>query len=483
MKRFQESLRRPQGSFGASQTTRPLRKRNDILRDSIRGELGEKQIMTTSSRLIGLIMTAVLWSSVAVAQDLTPANPAEDLPPALTLPLGAGAPTTPSAQPGMAGEAPAGEIQQADADGYYNDNCQPFQPNLHGFWTELAPIESTGTWLRRGFWYVETDAVVFDRIWRRKDERFAAQDINVNNPPVSGASIGFNPIFLDTNRVLILNGGLPGEDAAVRATLGNFLFRDSTNRDHSLEFTVLGGANWDQNRAMSSDTPHGLFVPFFIDGGNKSFDASTRQTMDYTSNLTSFEMNYHVQSRLGHDQLIMDPNGEWHRAANGGFEREYLVGIRMLQLAEKLDWRASDIINQGDDGRYLIHTDNNLIGLQLGSGLTYQAPRWSIGTTAKGGAYVNDALGQSQLNYTADDLIDFDQRLRENEISFVGEFRVQGRYQILPNCSLRAAYEIMLISAAALAPNQATFITDTTYLNTTGHPFYQGASFGCEFYW
>jgi hypothetical protein len=73
--------------------------------------------------------------------------------------------------------------------------------------------------------------------------------------------------------------------------------------------------------------------------------------------------------------------------------------------------------------------------------------------------------------------------MREQQLSFLGEFRLQGRYHLLPNVSLRAGYEMLLITSAALAPNQATFITDTTYLNTTGNPFYHGASFGLEYYW
>ena len=146
--------------------------------------------------------------------------------------------------------------------------------------------------------------------------------------PVNNQSVGFNPIFLDTNRLLILNGALPGRDAAVRTTLGHFLFRDSRNRDHTVEFTGFGGGEWEQNRVITSEAPFGLFVPFVIDGGNISFDGSSRQTVDYSSHYKSFEMNYRVKQRLGHDQLIMDPNGGWHRAANAGFEREYLVGLR-----------------------------------------------------------------------------------------------------------------------------------------------------------
>jgi hypothetical protein len=115
--------------------------------------------------------------------------------------------------------------------------------------------------------------------------------------------------------------------------------------------------------------------------------------------------------------------------------------------------------------------------------MTYQAPRWSLGANVKGGVFVNRATGTSRLDFTATDTNDFDQRMVENQLSFLGEFRLQGKYHVLPNVSLRAGYEMMLITSAALAPNQATFTADTTYLNTTGNPFYQGASFGCDFYW
>jgi hypothetical protein len=319
--------------------------------------------------------------------------------------------------------------------------------------------------------------------------RFAAEDQNVVVGPIfdptpgSAQSLGFNQILLNTNRVLILNGSLPGEDAAARATLGNFLFRDDHNRDHTVEFTAQGGGNFEQQRTVSSVNAHGLFVPFPIAGHNPTFNASSSQAMDYDSNLTSFEGNYRVRARLGHDQLIMDANGDWHRAADAGFEREYLVGLRFLEMGEHIDWTATDIVNVGDDGDYRIRTNNDLFGFQLGTGMTYQAPRWSIGTNVKGGVFVNRATGTSRLDFTASDTNDFDQRMVENQLSFIGEFRLQGKYHVLPNVSLRAGFELMLITSAALAPNQATFTSDTTYLNTTGNPFYQGASFGCDFYW
>ncbi len=444
--------------------------------------------MTNSTRLIGLIMTAALWAGVARAQGPS-SGWGDEAPPDLPLPAETMSGTG-SAQytPAIGGEESlpgpsSSEDFAAPQVQNYDLGAECEYPDVGGLWNQIAPIESTGTWLQRGFWYAEADAVVFNRIWDRSDKRLAAQDPNVTIPPVNNASLGFNPIFLNTNRLLIINGSLPGEDASVRTTLGHFLFRDSRNRDHSVEFTAFGGGNWEQDRVITSEQPFGLFVPFVIDGGNISFSGSSRQTVQYLSHYKSFEMNYRVRQRLGHDQLVMDPNGGWHRAANAGIEREYLAGLRFMELEDKLDWRAEDIAVVGDDGHYFIRTDNDLFGFQSGGGITYQAPRWSVGFLGKGGVYLNDALGRNQLTFTANNTNDSDLRLRENQLSFVGEFRLQSRFHITPNVSLRAGYELMYLTSVALAPSQATFIPEFSYLNTTGDPFYHGASFGLEGYW
>src|SRR4051812_9840122 len=57
--------------------------------------LGEISIMTNSTRLIGIVMTAALWAGVAAAQGISGAGAGEDLPPDLTLPS-QGAETLPS---------------------------------------------------------------------------------------------------------------------------------------------------------------------------------------------------------------------------------------------------------------------------------------------------------------------------------------------------------------------------------------------------
>jgi hypothetical protein len=443
--------------------------------------------MANSARLIVLLMTAALWVSAASAQDMPISDSYDELPgdfPAASESQGDAGISLPSVSD--TGDGVPGPDPSAPFEGYEENGFDDFGPDTHGFMANVAPIESTGTWLRRGFWYLETDAVIWNRIWNRDDKLFAAQDPQVNSPTFFSR---LNPVpILNTNRVMYLESAHPGQDGSVRATLGNFMFRDSRNRDHSAEFTILGGGDWEQNRVITSDGNFGLQVPFYIDGVNRSFDNSSRQTVDYGSDYKSFELNYRVKSRLRRDQLVMDANGQWHRAANAGFEREYLAGLRFMNLGESLDWRAEDIQfdaagTLGNDGRYQVSTDNDMFGIQLGGGLTYQAPRWSIGMSGKGGVYANNATGQTVLDFTIDDDGDANVNLAEQQLSFVGEARLLGRFHLTPNISFRSAYELMFINAVALAPAQATFIPEFGFLNTTGDPFYHGASFGFEGYW
>jgi hypothetical protein len=436
--------------------------------------------MINSTKLIGLFMTAAMWAGVAAAQG-PGSNWGDDTPPDLTLPtpsvISAGAPNTMMTRGGEE------SLPSPQTDGYYPpqvdgyDITGPCQyPDVGGYWNEVAPIESTGTWLTRGFWYAEADAVVFTRGWNRDNALFAAEDARVENP-------GFPPAALNTNRTLYVDGSQPGEDAAVRATLGHFLFRDSLNRDHTVEFTLYGGGQWEQQRVITSQTQFGLFVPFDIDGGNTSFDGSNRQFVEYKTRFKSFEMNYRVRQRLGHDQLVMDPNGGWHRAANAGFEREYLAGLRALQVQDILEWSAQDIAVIGDDGQYNVRTDNDMVGIQAGGGGSYQASRWSVGLFSKGGVFINDATGRTALDFTADDDDDFNLRLKNDELTFILDFKLQSKFHITPNASLRAGYELMYMTSMALAPHQATFIPEFATLNTTGDLFFHGVSFGFEGYW
>jgi len=109
---------------------------------------------------------------------------------------------------------------------------------------EPALLESSGTWLRRGFWYTEFDVVITDRIWRRDPFGLMAQVLGSSFVPL----VGQVPI----GNSLIINGGRNGAAAAPRLKLGRFLFRDHKNRDHAVELIAYGGAQWSQNGRLES---------------------------------------------------------------------------------------------------------------------------------------------------------------------------------------------------------------------------------------
>lgn len=440
--------------------------------------------MTPAKRIMMLMVAAGLSVAVATAQEIPLADPGDvDMPGEVAMPGEMGAPLDMGAaggeMPSMGPDnAPSMHLQDTGEQSMLVepgqssvDSCEECNGSAYDLWDmESVPIESSGTWLRRGLWFAEADVVVMNRIWSRHDMLLASAD-------------SLPPPFSGSNRFLYLRSAHPGEDASLKTTLGRFLFRDERNRDHSVELTTYIGGDWVIDNALDS-TNGQLQVPFPIDGNNRSFDFSNRQTVLYSSRFNSFELNYHVQRRMRRDQMAMDPDGHWRRQASPGVTHEYYAGVRYLELSEILDWRAEDLLLvPGDDGTYLIQTDNDLIGLQIGGGETYETDRWSVGFGGKAGTYVNDASARSQLDFTSDDLSDFDQRRTEDQLSFIGEAWIQAKWHFTPNFSLRTGIQILYITSVALAPNQADFISESKELSSSGDPFYQGASVGFEGYW
>lgn len=343
---------------------------------------------------------------------------------------------------------------------------------------EPAIPESSGTWLDRGVWFMEADAVAYYRVWNRRDVLLAAADPVVTDP-------SFNSISqLSSNRVLVLSKSHPGEDIAVRLTLGRFLMRDEHNRDHVAEFTVFGGGDWVQDISISAPSANQpLFTPYSVSGSqNRDFSGSTLQRTLYTSRFNSFEANYKVKQRLGRDQMVMDPNGNWRRTADNGWNRHFLAGLRYLELFETIDWQAENIITTGTDGTYIINTRNSLFGAQVGCGTQYETGRWSLGLNTKTGLFLNDVDSRSQL-FFSDGTDNFDRFATEDELSFLAEVGLQGRWHMTPNTSLRAGLDLLYFESVALAPEQINFLPVYSKVTTSGDPVYMGGSLGFECYW
>jgi hypothetical protein len=458
-------------------------------------------VVNRATRWIGLIMMTTLLARSVAAEDLPLPDPdGLELPQDSMLfgddpmPTGDSSPNFGSTQPVESVEpsllVPSSqrmpystemsmdpESQYADpyAGGPYEGGPYPMgprnfdgemQPDCYYPWDgQPAPIESSGTWLRRGLWYAEADVMLIHRNWQKSDTLLAFEN------------------SAQTNRLMILQAGHPGGDAGVRGTLGRFLFRDDQNRDHTAEFSTFSLGEFVSDVALGSITPNNLFIPSSLSGDNPNFDGSSQQRYIYSSQFNSFELNYRVKSRLGRDQIVMDPNGHWRREAANGFSRNYLAGLRYMVIRETVDWTAEDIVVNGDNGQYFITTDNNLIGFQMGAGFEYETGRWNAGISAKTGLYVNDADARSRLTFTADDADDFDRFSSEEQLAWMGEAHVLARYHVTQNFSVRAGLDVMVVDSLALAPRQVNFISDTSMIETTGNPWYMGGSLGFECYW
>lgn len=350
-------------------------------------------------------------------------------------------------------------------------------------------LESTGTWLRRGFWYAEVDAVISNRMWNRDTYILMQQPVGVSIGPLQ-QQLRFNE--------LTIGGTRPGSETVPRLTLGRFLFRDSRNRDHVGEFTIYGGGQWTQESMLQANPNNSqgsttLSVPTELDLGNDSFDGATSSQFRYDSRFNSFELNYHVKERMGRDHMELEPSGHWVRRAGPTISRSLIAGLRFFDMNEDFNWTADGIgsdPNTGDQGELGVvqtTTDNDMLGTQLGFTWARESARWSLGMKAKGGMYVNiiDVRSSASIPIPTDDsFTEIDSVLDSEDIGFVGEAALLGKYHIQPNFSLRAGFEVLYITGTALAPHQISFVPGgPSRVVATGDPVYLGGIIGFEGYW
>jgi hypothetical protein len=299
-----------------------------------------------------------------------------------------------------------------------------------------------------------------------------------------------DPILLISDLTENLNtlgirGDIPGAEGTPRLTLGRFLFRDDANRDHNLEFVAWGGGNWSQQGELTGTD---LEVPIQIDGFNPSFDGAQATNYKYDSWFNNFELNYHVKQRMLKDRMELEPSGHWVRRANPTRSNAFLAGLRLFNLSEQLYWNAFGIPDGNDDGvtetgNYYVNTNNMLIGTQLGASSTYETARWSAGAWCKGGMYLNIMDLQSDFAVTGN-VTSGSADLQGDNIAFIGQAGVLGKYHIRPNLSLRVGLEVMLINHLAVAPSQLDFVpSGNTTISSGSDNYYMGGSLGFESYW
>ncbi len=417
--------------------------------------------------------------------------------PTMELPGASSMPSEPSyaEQPYLQQAAPQQPAQELVPQPISSEELQPrLQPYEQGedFRTlhcEPALLESTGTWLRRGFWYSEVDVMLLDRVWRRDNFLLAFQ----------ANGVGENQMVVD--------GGYIGAEAAPRLNIGRFLFRDDKNRDHAMEFVVYGGGQWEQSGRLDATEGNTLTSGFYaittsdinngvianrvaLDQGNISFDGATSMQYEYDSRFNNFELNYHVKSRMLKDRMELVPSGQWVRRAQPTLSRSLLAGIRYFNLSEDFDWDAFGIDDDNNaatnpqSGNYQVRTDNDLIGTQLGFSFNYETARWSLGLKTKGGMFLNHTDVNSEFEVTGD-VTSGDNDITVDNLSFIIETGLLAKWHLRPNFSLRAGLELMSVSSVAHASEQLNFIPVATSTATVvnGDSTFMGGLIGFEGYW
>ncbi|MCH2113906.1 MAG: BBP7 family outer membrane beta-barrel protein [Pirellulales bacterium] len=432
--------------------------------------------------------SSICEPAIAVQSILAPSRPiqTEDLPPPLRMVQpsgdGVGNPFLDDLPPELELSVPTDEGSgtrldepEASAETQLNRSPEPLPTdNLagpgtnndpHVFACDPALLESTGTWLRRGFWSAEFDITFFDRIWRK-------------DPMVL---IGEN----GTSNALIVDGGVSGAEASPRLKVSRFFFRDHMNRDHTAEMIFYGGGQWTQiarlDAAQTSLTTAGS-------GGNASFTGATSSQFEYNNRFNDFELNYHLKTRMRNDRMELEPSGRWVRRAQPSSTCSLIAGIRYFDVNEDFSWDAFGIPDADTDGitetgNYRIRSDNDLIGAQGGFSWTHERARWSLGVRTKGGLYWNHTNVNSTFGVSGG-ITAGGSQVEVDNLSFIVEASLLGKWHLRPNLSLRTGLEMLYVSSIAHAVEHANFIPISTGQGVaTGDSTYMGGTFGFEQYW
>lgn len=409
-----------------------------------------------AAALLALLTT--LAAAQADAQILTPDGPTPEV---LSLPTPAG--DTAATEPSLE-EA----LQPIDMSSDYSSE--------HMVLDGPALTESTGSWLRRGWWYSRVDVVAMVRRWN-SDTLVLAVD------PTLGSTLGGVG-----QPELRLGRSEPGREESLRFTLGRFLFRDTDNRDHTAEFTYFGGGQFGQNESLIADSAAGLFVPTAIDRGiTVSFDGADSMSVSYANRFNSLEWNYVVTTRPRRDRMEMQPDGTWLRRMNEGVTTHTVFGLRYLQVNETFTWNATgEVVPGATAGVYGVDSGNYMLGPQFGAGAMKEWNRMSLAIEGKGSFLANWVTSRERLLYTNPTDPDngfTGQRDNENTLPFMLEMGITGRWHLRPNFSFRAGYNLLFITQLALAPHQVNFEETDRAIATTGESVYHGVSMGFEGYW
>ncbi len=328
------------------------------------------------------------------------------------------------------------------------------------------PFEaSSGRWFWNGGWYVGGESLWMDR--SRNNRTIIAADVVTRDVTYTTFAQPFDVA--------------PG----ARATIGKSLGRDYLDRDRFIEFVYYGGMAYEDADGWNGVGTNSLFTP--LDFRAPGFNAAGAYTTNVSSDFNSWEWNYKLRRRLGRDQLVMSPGGNWTRHAERGWLPGLIVGIRTANVNEDFALTSTrpGVSTDQFGGRYLINTSNWLLGMNLGGELLSQNEfyYWGLrGRAAPALSFANasqSAVGVNTTSTGPQGVTNFAAEAGRTGAGFLGDLTLFAGWQITPNFSLQAGYDFLWVAGMATATRQFNLDQrDTNAIDVGGQTFYNGVSFG-----
>jgi hypothetical protein len=175
------------------------------------------------------------------------------------------------------------------------------------------------------------------------------------------------------------------------------------------------------------------------------------------------------------------------------------VGARFLRFDDSFLFassQAGDFTDLGQITRYNVDVENYLIGGQLGARADYySASRWSLfgaikfgiyGNYMTGSQYVADGLGNyATINNGPNSGMAWNIKGHKDDVSFLGEVRLGGAYQISQHWRAVASYRAVAVTGIALSTNQVPDNFGDYYgarsIDSNGSLILHGVQMGAEF--
>lgn len=347
-------------------------------------------------------------------------------------------------------------------------------------------------------WYGEAGLVFFDR-------SVSGINFGTNLGAVQPTGNGsFFDVSNSDNRMIGTNDLDFGAQTGLRFLIGRTIWTDPCDdrgcacktcdasdsmRSLSIELGYLGLQQQSSVRYTSNpSTPTGAIASRFVNIGSDGsytpalwpFDFANVASLTYRSRFDSAELNLRYSTAAGQRMPI-----------------EMLAGIRYMKFQENLDFLTANqnphlpaLINASPYGAYSTRTDNDLIGLQLGSDLSYRLTNyWSLMGRGRGGLLVNSASQRSNLNGTLmSSSLPFNETGTASGVGVAGlfEFGIHTNFQLTSNLSFMVGYQGLYLSDLSTAPRQFMWNAESANRNTldrNGSLFFFGPAAGIEWKW